>query len=254
MRLVAILTLAFVSAVGTVRAAPAAAPEPSDAGKRSDAQRRFQRGIELYKAGDFGPALVEFKRAYELVPSYKILYNLGQVSYQRRDHAAALRYFRQYLADGDDAIPAERRQEVNADIAELEQSVGRLQIDAAEEGAEVFVDDVLVGETPLRALITVNGGPRKIDLVRTQRRAPPAPGRRRLGRGRARVVSAPDARAPPPAPRPVRWSRPRQSPRPRRAGAEATPEPEPAREPAPTPSPRRRVPARPRPRPKRSRP
>jgi hypothetical protein len=169
MRAVPVLALTLVAAVGTARAepakAPASPPEQADAGKRNEAQRRFQHGIELYKASDFRAAQVEFTRAYELVPSYKLLYNLGQVAYQRRDHASALRYLRQYLADGVDAIPAERRQKVSSDIADLEQSVGRVQIDTLEDGAEAFVDDVMVGKTPLRALITVNGGPRKIDLV-----------------------------------------------------------------------------------------
>ena len=50
-------------------------------------------------------------------------------------------------------------------IIDLEQRIGRLQIETPEVGAEVFVDDVLVGKTPLRALVAVNGGPRKVDLV-----------------------------------------------------------------------------------------
>jgi hypothetical protein len=90
---------------------------------------------------------------------------LGQVTYQRHDHAAALRYFRQYLTDGVDQISAERRHEVMNDITDLEQRIGRLQIETPEVGAEIFVDDALVGKTPLRALVTVNGGPRKVDLV-----------------------------------------------------------------------------------------
>jgi tetratricopeptide (TPR) repeat protein len=171
-----ILTLvlaATAGGAGTAHALPEApvkpaaptAPREGDDPKLTEAQRRFHRGIELYKNGDFAGAQAEFTRAYELVPNYKILYNLGQVTYQRHDHAAALRYFRHYLADGIDQISAERRHEVSADIADLEQRIARLQIDTAEEGAEVFVDDVLVGKTPLRALIAVNGGPRKVDLV-----------------------------------------------------------------------------------------
>src|SRR5204863_71029 len=83
--------------------------------------------------GDFGAALAEFRRAYELMPSYKILYNLGQVSYQRHDYAAALRAFRQYLADGDDAIPDERRREVAGAIVDLESRVGRVEIASGDE-------------------------------------------------------------------------------------------------------------------------
>jgi hypothetical protein len=148
-----------------VKPAAPTSPRDGDDAKLTEAQRLFHRGIELYKNGDFAGAQAEFTRAHELVPNYKILYNLGQVTYQRHDHAAALRYFRQYLADGVDQISAERRHEVTGDITDLEQRIARLQIDTAEEGAEVFVDDVLVGKTPLRALIAVNGGPRKVDLV-----------------------------------------------------------------------------------------
>jgi hypothetical protein len=131
----------------------------------TDAHAAFQRGIELYKEGDLAAAAVEFRRAYELVPSFKILYNLGQVSYQRHDYAGAMRYFRQYLREGDAEIPAARRREVTADITRLEQRVGRLEVQAVEEGAEVLVDDILVGTTPLVALIPVNSGRRKVDLV-----------------------------------------------------------------------------------------
>jgi tetratricopeptide (TPR) repeat protein len=258
MRLVAIVTLAFVSAVGTVRAAPArsAVSEPSDAGKKGEAQRCFQRGIELYKAGDFGPAQVEFTRAYELVPSYKLLYNLGQVSYQRRDHAAALRYFRQYLADGVDAITAERRQEVNADIADLEQRIGRLQIDAADDGAEVFVDDVLVGKTPLRALITVNGGPRKIDLVgrngeHQSRQVDVGSGEvARVPFPRLTLVRPPEP-APAARPAPVVAAAPKPAPAPKpEPAADAKieplpPAPEPAPEAKPEPAPARAIAAAP---------
>jgi hypothetical protein len=147
------------------RALAQSSPRDGDDSKLIEAQRRFHRGIDLYKNGDFAAAQVEFTRAYELVPNYRILYNLGQVTYQRHDHAAALRYFRQYLADGVDQISAERRHEVTGYVADLEQRIGRLQIETPEAGAEVFVDDVLVGKTPLRALVAVNGGPRKVDVV-----------------------------------------------------------------------------------------
>jgi tetratricopeptide (TPR) repeat protein len=115
--LVAVLALAAVAGSALpARAQKAGAPEqkvaPAESPKLEDAQRRFQRGIELYREADFNAALVEFKRAHEMVPSYKILYNLGQVSYQRHDYAGALRYFRQYLDEGGAAIATDRRLEV----------------------------------------------------------------------------------------------------------------------------------------------
>ena len=139
--------------------------EGAASSKIPEAQQRFHRGIELYKEGDLAAAQVEFKRAYELAPSYKILYNLGQVAYQRHDYATALRTLRQYLGESDDAIPAERQHQVARDIADLQQRVGQLDIDGGDEGAEVLIDDNLKGTTPLRAPIAVNSGLRKVDLV-----------------------------------------------------------------------------------------
>ena len=168
MRALLILALALAVAAGGV--VPARAESGTRGGslqpaKGGEAQRRFFRGIELYREANLAAALVEFKRAYELSANYKILFNLGQVSYQRRDYAGALRYFRQYLGDGDDAIPLDRQAEVASDITELEHRVGRFEIDAADEGTEVFVDDVLVGTTPMHTLIPVNVGRRKIDVI-----------------------------------------------------------------------------------------
>src|SRR5262245_1414760 len=101
------LALALVAGGASGARAQALTPPGSDQARMNDAHGAFQRGIELYKEGDLSAAAVEFKRAYELVPSYKILYNMGQVSYLQHDYAAAMRYFRQYLREGDD-IPATR--------------------------------------------------------------------------------------------------------------------------------------------------
>jgi hypothetical protein len=147
----------------------AAAPSPTApataAANMEEAQRRFKRGSELYKEGDLAAALVEMKRAYELVPSFKILYNLGQVAYQMHDYAGALRYFRQYLDVGQSAVPPDRRRELADEIPRLEQRVGRLEISTAERNLDVFVDDAPVGQSPLAAPVAVNEGRRRIEVV-----------------------------------------------------------------------------------------
>jgi hypothetical protein len=140
-----------------------AAPAPG--ANMEEAQRRFKRGSELYKEGDLAAALVEMKRAYELVPSFKILYNLGQIAYQMHDYAGALRYFRQYLDVGQSAVPADRRHELADEIPRLEQRVGRLEITAADRNLDVLVDDAPVGRSPLAAPVAVNEGRRRIEVV-----------------------------------------------------------------------------------------
>ena len=65
-------------------AEPAAQVQPADV---EEARRRFDRGVKLYSEGDFTLAVIEFERAYELVANYRVLYNIGHVSIQLRQHA-----------------------------------------------------------------------------------------------------------------------------------------------------------------------
>ena len=58
-----------------------------------EGRKHFQAGVQFYKENDFRAALIEFKRAYELAPNFKVLYNLGQTSLELQDYASALRSF-----------------------------------------------------------------------------------------------------------------------------------------------------------------
>lgn len=128
---------------------------------REEAQARFRRGLELYEENDFRTALVEFQRAYDLAPSFRILYNIAQVQYQLQDYAGALLAFERYLADGGEQIDRARRREVDKDIERLRVRVATLEI-VVEPGVEIHVDDVLVGVTPLSSPVVVSAGRRKV--------------------------------------------------------------------------------------------
>jgi tetratricopeptide (TPR) repeat protein len=131
------------------------APDPS-----VEASERFQRGVKLYKALDFEAALVEFKRAYELDPNYRVLYNLGQTSRELKDYAAALVAYERYLEEGGAQIQGPRRKEVEKALEELRQRVGTVTFSIDVEGAEVFIDDVAIGVSPIQRALTVNVGQR----------------------------------------------------------------------------------------------
>lgn len=126
------------------------------------ARERFQRGVELYKDGNFEAALAEFTRAYELAPSYRILYNLAQTQMERHDSVEALRLLREYLAQGGSEISAERRAEVERDQQALQKRVAELRVTLDVAGAELMVDGVVAGVTPLKAPLWINSGVRQI--------------------------------------------------------------------------------------------
>ena len=93
-----------------------------------EAQAHFKRGVELYEDNDLAAALVEFRRAYDLVPNYRVLYNLGRVASALHDYATALRHYRQYLAEGGSQVVPSRRLEVEGEIVKLTSRVGQVRV------------------------------------------------------------------------------------------------------------------------------
>lgn len=145
------------------QAAATSADEPT-AEQKKEASQRFEKGVSFYRDGEYQAALLEFKRAYELFPNYRVLYNLGQTSRELKDHASALVAFERYLAEGEN-IDATRKRDVEKWIAELRTKVARLSLTTNVPGAEITVDDLLVGTTPLTEPILLNAGRRKVSAT-----------------------------------------------------------------------------------------
>lgn len=157
-RSVALFVLCTLMA--TAVAGPAfAGPTPEQI---EEGRGHFNRGVEYYKENDFRAALVEFKRAYDIAPHYKVLYNLGYTSLELQDYASALRYLERYLADGGAEIASDRKTKVAQEIEKLQKRVARITIEVNVEGAEILVDDVVVGKTPWSEPILVSAGRRRV--------------------------------------------------------------------------------------------
>ena len=154
---VVLLSGAIIFRPATVLAAP---PEPAEI---AEARARYKLGLKLYDEEAYAAALAEFERVYQVAPTYKVLYNIGLVRRQVADFAAALRALEQYLAEGRDEIPQTRRDEVMKIIGEIKNYVARIDIKTNVAGADLFVDDVLVGKSPLAEPLLVNPGRRRIE-------------------------------------------------------------------------------------------
>jgi hypothetical protein len=157
------ITLAIVLAILTSSAR--AQPNPMD-----EARTHFKNATELYDANNFRGALVEFKRAYELSPSYKILFNIGQVEMELQDYAEALKAYTRYLREGGPDVPPDRVAQLNAEIERVKGRVGYVVVQTG-AGAEVLVDEVSVGYAPLPEPVPVNTGPHHV-TVRSSGREP----------------------------------------------------------------------------------
>jgi tetratricopeptide (TPR) repeat protein len=144
--------------------APAGASEAS----REEGRVRFRRGVEFYKEGNYHAALAEFRVAYEVAPSSRIQYNLGQTLFQLQDYAGALTAFEAYVADNRESGGEDRAREVDADIAKLRPRVAVIQIVTNIPASGLASATVLVDDEPREFATTgvrVSAGRRKIAVT-----------------------------------------------------------------------------------------
>ncbi|HXU82390.1 MAG TPA: tetratricopeptide repeat protein [Polyangia bacterium] len=150
-------------------AGPAAAAEPQNPRALEEARTRFQAGVQLFHEGSFDAALAEFRKAYSLAPSYRVLFNIAQVQFELHDYVEALKTFRQYLQEGGADIPPDRRAQVDGEVQKLERRVSLVEIVVDVDGAEILLDDVPVGTSPMRLPLMVNAGNRRITATKPGR-------------------------------------------------------------------------------------
>lgn len=162
----------------TATSAAAQSPPPDDASQKvrapatpgderaQEAHARYERGLQLYNEGAAEGALVEFERAYQLSPTYKLLYNIALIRLQLNDFAQAIKAFQEYLAEGGAEVSSVRRSEVERHLASLKPKVGRVEVTSHARGADILVDDVVVGRVPLAEPLVLNPGRRRITVSR----------------------------------------------------------------------------------------
>jgi hypothetical protein len=125
-----------------------------------EARTRYERGLKLFDDNAYDAARSEFERAYELAPSYRILYNIGLVRARQLDFVGAIQKFEQYLRDGKNEVSEERRKQVLEEMEKLRGRVGTLNIVTNVGEVDVLIDDKPAGKSTMP--IQVNSGERRV--------------------------------------------------------------------------------------------
>jgi hypothetical protein len=210
--------------VGLPERAALAEPDP-----RADARVHYERGLALVEGRLYEAALVEFRQAYERSPHFAVLYNIGLCEVALGHPLEAVEALSKYLREGGAEVPANRRQQVEMQVAELESRFAELSITAEPSGARIVLDGREIGRAPLEKPVRVPAGAheisaslegsltasRRIDLAEAERRTidfvlTPAP-----------LATAPAASLPPPAhtePPPLRVDEPERKSEPGASG------------------------------------
>jgi hypothetical protein len=190
--LVALLSLGVVSVVH-------ADPDP-----RNAARGYYERGLALAESHSYQAALAEFDRAYATSPHFAVLYNIGLCQVALGHPLEAVEALSKYLKEGGAEVPAERRTQVEAQLAELESRLAELSVTADRAGTLIAIDGREMGRTPLEKPLRLAAGAYEISA--TLDGAPGAQRRIELREGERRTIdfafaaTAPPLDVPPSAP------------------------------------------------------
>ena len=144
-------SLAFFLGVSVLLLSPRAFSDDKE-----EAKQRYHKGKAFVEEGAYDKAIIELKASYDLNPVPIVQYNIAVCYDELKQYANALKHYRSFVAESKDA-PEAMKNEVAKRIEELDEFIGLLKVEVDVEGAEVLIDDKLVGHTPVKPIIIETG-------------------------------------------------------------------------------------------------
>ncbi|MFO0666139.1 MAG: PEGA domain-containing protein [Polyangiaceae bacterium] len=162
--------LAFAQpAPAAAPAAPAAAPgavPPLSESLTGEAKASYEAGKVLFRDRDFGGSLVKFQAAYDKSKDARLKWNIAACEKNQRHYARVQRLIREYMTEGGDKLTAQDMEDARELLKTIEPFVVRLKLSVNQPGASVYVDDDLIGKSPIAEAIVVDIGQRKVRIVK----------------------------------------------------------------------------------------
>lgn len=153
---------------------------------REEARRLFLEGVEHFRGEDYPAALASFEASYQIRESKTVLYNIAMCQQALFRFPEAIDNFEIYLRRWSSQIDPERQQEVRSRIEQMQSRLFLLTIEVSVEGAEVLVDGISRGRSPLDAPIRLGLGSHRVEArldgysPATLEVSAPAPGSRTI--------------------------------------------------------------------------
>jgi outer membrane receptor for ferrienterochelin and colicins len=152
--------LAFVVTMALGGALPGRTPAAWADSTADEADARFERGNQLFKAAKFDEALVEFLTSNRLVRNRNVIFNIARTYESLGRFEEAYRYYAEYIREESnrgDRAAAQRR------LRAIEPQVALVSIESDPPGATVYLERKDLGgrgETPL--VLAVPPGTQKV--------------------------------------------------------------------------------------------
>lgn len=148
-------------------AAPAAASiPPLSESLVGEAKASYDAGKVLFRDRDFGGSLVKFQAAYDKSKDARLKWNIAACEKNQRHYARVQKLIREYMTEGGDKLTAQDMEDARELLKTIEPFVVRLKLTVSQPGASVFIDDELIGKTPIAEAIVVDIGQRKVKIVK----------------------------------------------------------------------------------------
>ncbi len=135
--------------------APAAPPAPPSLAETltDTAKADYEAGKLLFGVSDFAAALIKFTAAHDASKDPRLLWNIATCEGKLHHYAKAVGQLRTYLKDGGALLSDQDRSDAAQTIQAMEPLTSTMRITSNESGADVYLDDQLVGQTPLDPLL-----------------------------------------------------------------------------------------------------
>ncbi len=140
---------------------PPAAP-PLASALTGEARADYESARLLYGDGDYAGALVKFSTAYDRSKDPRLLWNMAACEKNLRRYTNALSLVRRYLKEGTALLSEQDKIDGQELVKVMEPFTATLQLVVDQPGAEVSLDDRVLGTTPL--------GPTSVDMGRRRLR------------------------------------------------------------------------------------
>ncbi|MBI2390145.1 MAG: PEGA domain-containing protein [Deltaproteobacteria bacterium] len=135
---------------------------------KKEAKERFDRGLRLFDEGDKAGALAELERAYALVPSPVVLYDLALVHASMGHAVEAADALERVLKDPA-GLSSKEIAHARKTFAEQSARVGTIVVTCDVEGAVVELDNLEVAKTPVAKPLRVTAGTHVVAVSATGR-------------------------------------------------------------------------------------
>jgi hypothetical protein len=138
-------------------AAPPVHASTDDDATVAMARERFKEGVSYFDQKQYDKARAAFLQAYALKKHPAVLLNLAQSELRSGHEAEAAKHFAAYQRESKDASDTEK-QAADAGLTAAKVVVAEVELSVSERGAEIYVDGVLEGNSPLPGALYVTPG------------------------------------------------------------------------------------------------